>query len=85
MDFPLQPDRWSGCWDDKITRNIARDQRQNPALAGAGWTVLRFWETDVDQATASVVARIREAIELARGSQTNCSAATTHPSGAEPE
>lgn len=64
-----QPDRWTGYWDEKIKRNIARDDRQNAALTDAGWTVLRFWETDVDQATASVVARVREAVEVARGSK----------------
>ena len=63
-----QPGRWSGYWDVKIKRNMARDERQNAALADAGWTVLRFWETEIDQATASVVERITKAVELASGS-----------------
>lgn len=63
-----QPGRWNGYWDEKIKRNLARDARQNAALAEAGWIVLRFWETDVEQATASVVARVRKAVELGRPS-----------------
>jgi DNA mismatch endonuclease (patch repair protein) len=63
-----QPGRWAGYWDEKIKRNIARDARQNAALADAGWTVLRFWETEIDQAVALVVERVKEALELARAS-----------------
>jgi DNA mismatch endonuclease (patch repair protein) len=58
-----QPDRWPGYWDEKIKRNIARDQRQNSALADAGWSVLRFWETDIEHARASVVGQVRDALE----------------------
>jgi DNA mismatch endonuclease (patch repair protein) len=59
-----QPGRWSGYWDEKIKRNMARDQRQNVSLTEAGWAVLRFWETDVMHSTPSVVEEVREALEL---------------------
>ena len=63
-----EPDRWSGYWDEKIKRNIARDERQNAALADAGWTILRFWETEIQQSIASVVAQVREAVGKAKAS-----------------
>lgn len=53
-----QPGRWTGYWDEKIKRNIARDTQQSATLAEAGWAVLRFWdfeiEHDADAAAASV-------------------------------
>lgn len=49
-----QPGRWSGYWDEKIRRNIARDERQNAALAEAGWRVIRVWEFEVDHDAAAV-------------------------------
>ena len=32
-----QPGRWSGYWDEKIKRNLARDAAQKEALRAAGW------------------------------------------------
>jgi DNA mismatch endonuclease, patch repair protein len=37
----------SDYWIPKIERNISRDAAQTSSLVAAGWTVLRFWETDV--------------------------------------
>lgn len=34
-------------WIEKIEENIARDKRNNDALAGLGWSVIRFWEKEV--------------------------------------
>ena len=34
-------------WIPKIERNMQRDLEVNAALAGAGWTVLRFWGKDI--------------------------------------
>jgi DNA mismatch endonuclease, patch repair protein len=34
-------------WIPKIEANIARDRDVTQALKEAGWSVLRFWETDV--------------------------------------
>lgn len=54
-----QPGRWSGYWDEKIKRNLARDAAQNEALRAAGWEVLRVWDFEVEHdpdAVASTVA-----------------------------
>jgi DNA mismatch endonuclease (patch repair protein) len=45
-------------WGSKIARNIERDQEQAEALAGAGWTVLRFWEHDQPEAAAAEIKRV---------------------------
>jgi len=34
-------------WTAKIRRNIERDHEVTSALEGAGWRVLRFWDTEV--------------------------------------
>lgn len=47
-------------WIPKIERNMARDRAVNRQLRSAGWTVLRFWHTDIKrdpQACATKVLR----------------------------
>lgn len=34
-------------WLAKVQRNVERDRLQTGALEASGWTVLRFWETDI--------------------------------------
>jgi DNA mismatch endonuclease (patch repair protein) len=34
-------------WIPKIERNIQRDRQVNEQLENAGWSVIRFWETQV--------------------------------------
>lgn len=53
-------------WVPKITRNIERDQRVSAALADAGWTVVRIWESDVREDVAAAADRVQEAIHAAR-------------------
>ena len=60
-----QPDRWSGYWNEKIKRNIARDRRQNDALVEAGWRALRFWDFEVEHDPDAVAAVVKEEIEAA--------------------
>ena len=49
-------------WDDKISRTQARDQAANEALAARGWSVLRFWDFEVEQDAATCVERIIETL-----------------------
>lgn len=58
-----QPGRWKGYWDEKIKRNVARDQRHNNALAEAGWRVLRFWDFDVEHDPDAVAETVRRELE----------------------
>jgi DNA mismatch endonuclease, patch repair protein len=49
-------------WVSKISRNAARDRRQNCRLRRHGWCVLRFWEReilrDADAAAATIAKRV---------------------------
>ena len=40
-------DRYSEYWRLKILKNIERDKNVNEKLESEGWTVLRFWESDI--------------------------------------
>lgn len=35
-------------WDAKIARNQERDKENDQALVDSGWTVLRFWDFEVE-------------------------------------
>lgn len=62
---------WHGCeahsttprtntiyWTSKLSRNLARDRRNDAALRAEGWQVLRIWEHEqVENAVASVLLR----------------------------
>jgi DNA mismatch endonuclease (patch repair protein) len=61
-----QPDRWKGYWDEKIKRNIARDERQNATLDGVGWEVVRVWDFEIEQNPAAVAQRLQAVLESAR-------------------
>jgi DNA mismatch endonuclease, patch repair protein len=45
-------------WDQKIARNRARDEAVNTSLAAAGWTVIRFWDFEVDRQLEQCVQRV---------------------------
>jgi len=54
----LKPKLTPGFWRDKIANNRRRDRRVSAALRGMGWTVLRFWETDMRRRPDLVIARV---------------------------
>lgn len=45
-------------WIAKIQRNMERDRETTSRLESMGWTVLRFWESEVRSGTAEVVQKI---------------------------
>jgi DNA mismatch endonuclease (patch repair protein) len=53
-------------WTSKIRANRLRDRKCNLLLRSAGWTVLRFWESQTRNDRPEVVKRILQAIELKR-------------------
>jgi len=71
---------WHGCpehrvspkanrdwWESKIVRTIARDRRNDAALAEAGWTVIRIWEHDDPEAAAArIEAAVKDKLEAQR-------------------
>jgi DNA mismatch endonuclease (patch repair protein) len=66
---------WHGCpihghipksnldyWQKKLARTRERDNQANSALTSLGWTILRFWEHEIDASLETCVSAIRQAI-----------------------
>lgn len=45
-------------WVPKIERNIERDRNNNLLLENDGWTVLRFWESEIKKNTEECLERV---------------------------
>lgn len=45
-------------WDEKIERNRKRDVKVTRELVDAGWTVLRFWDFEIDRDRSGCVRKI---------------------------
>lgn len=58
-----RPKANSAFWNDKIERNIERDRFVTEELQRQGWTVLRFWEHEVESNVADVADRISDGIK----------------------
>lgn len=55
---------YSEFWKKKILRNIERDKEVNKSLKNQGWTVLRFWESEIKEDVEAVVDKIEHAINV---------------------
>ena len=53
-------------WDEKIKRNRERDLEYTIQLRDEGWTVLRFWESDIKSNIDNCVQQIIDAITNAK-------------------
>lgn len=53
-------------WDTKIRRNMQRDEEVNKQLRALGWTVLRFWDEEINKNLAECVQAVQEAVFLAK-------------------
>lgn len=66
---------WHGCpvcdrspksgnayWENKISRNMARDRKYNELLINDGWSVIRLWEHEVTKDLTGCVSKILVAI-----------------------
>ena len=51
-------------WRDKIERNMRRDIRVSRKLRREGWSVLRFWEHDIEKDPEKCVRRIKSKYRL---------------------
>ena len=49
-------------WDKKIRRNKERDFEQTILLRDEGWTVLRFWGSEINEDVAACAQRVIESI-----------------------
>ena len=55
----------------KIAENIERDKRKDAELKDLGWTILHFWEKDINKDLDRCVELIVEAIESAKAVKGN--------------
>ncbi len=51
-------------WDKKIRRNMERDREVDEHLAAIGWTVIRFWDTEINKELPSCVKKVKEALRF---------------------
>ena len=49
-------------WDKKIIRNIQRDKKVNTQLYALGWTVLRFWDDDINNNIEECIETVKDAL-----------------------
>jgi DNA mismatch endonuclease, patch repair protein len=49
-------------WIAKIQRNMERDRETTTRLESLGWTVLRFWETEIRSSPSDIVEKIGAAV-----------------------
>lgn len=52
-------------WLEKITKNVARDRRNDVELSALGWRVLRVWEREILQDVESVADRVANFLKSA--------------------
>src|SRR3954466_10144693 len=63
-DF-FTPGKSGEYWDAKIERTKERDREANKTLASTGWTVLRFWDFEVESGVDSCAAAVMAALDRA--------------------
>ena len=51
-------------WYDKIGRNVERDLENTIMLRDNGWTVLRFWETEIIKDLSGCLEKVLNEIEI---------------------
>lgn len=49
-------------WDKKIRRNMERDREVSQQLKALGWTVIRFWDVDINMHLNDCVKSVKEAV-----------------------
>lgn len=59
-------DKLSESGEAKIAARRRRDSRDCQALRSAGWTVVRFWEHQVDRSPKNCARRVRRELEKGR-------------------
>ncbi len=66
-DWEIQKNRFKTnqeFWQAKIERNIQRDIEVNNYLMEQGWTVIRFWSTEIKNNLEDCIAKIQKEIAL---------------------
>ena len=58
----VRPKTNSSFWDKKIQGNIERDKKNQQKLEEMGWTVLRFWEHEIEKNVLWISKKLEEAL-----------------------
>ena len=71
-EHSVKPKTNSAFWKDKLEKNVERDRGNEIELAELGWTLVRFWEHEVEQSPNECAARVlallkRRRLGLRRG------------------
>jgi DNA mismatch endonuclease (patch repair protein) len=53
---------YSDFWKNKISKNIERDEKVNKHYISLGWTVLRFWQSDIEKDLSACIIKTIETI-----------------------
>jgi DNA mismatch endonuclease (patch repair protein) len=62
---------YSDFWQKKIRRNVERDKKVNEYYQTNGWTILRFWETDIKKDLNGCIIKTIETINHLKGNSGN--------------
>lgn len=62
-NFKEENDKYSDFRREKIARNIVRDQKVDKELVSLGWTILKFWQKDIEKRKDNNVVKIIESIK----------------------
>lgn len=69
--FKNWSDKLAPYWREKIAGNKARDRRHTALLRSKGWTVMRFWEHDINDDLCRCIERIETKIGELRQSNSS--------------
>lgn len=60
--FEQELSRYNDYWKEKLLRNVERDEENNQAIRAMGWTVIRFWESDIKNNLDACVSQVKETV-----------------------
>lgn len=58
------PETNTSFWENKITRNVERDNEVNALLEQNGWLVIRIWEHEIKQSLEEVIEKIFSSLSV---------------------
>lgn len=50
-------------WEEKIRRNMKRDETVNERLQSDGWIVLRFWGNEIEKSIDECIEKVKQAVK----------------------
>jgi len=63
----VELNKYSDFWKKKILSNIERDERVNEHYKSLGWTVLRFWQSEIEKELNECIKKTLKVIATKNG------------------